>query len=99
MATSAPAKPRYRLAIASRAVAAIIGSYAFAILFSFALSRSLAGPLGARDAVVVAQMAGFLAYAGAVIWAFSCASAARAWAGIAVAAAIAALWFVLAGGF
>lgn len=38
------------------------------------------------DAVITASVLSFLIYSAAVIWAFACATTARAWAGIAIPA-------------
>lgn len=66
-----------RLAIASRAVLAIFGGYAFAALA--AASLSLALPVPRPQAVLGATMLAFVLYCAMAIWAFSAASAGRAW--------------------
>lgn len=83
MARAATSDRGYRLGVLSRSIAAIFGSYGVAALASVALALAL--PLEKRDAVQLATMIGFLLYTGAVIWAFSTGSAARAWAGIGLA--------------
>ncbi|PEQ13678.1 hypothetical protein B2G71_04980 [Novosphingobium sp. PC22D] len=98
MASAAPSTGRYRLAIASRSLAAILGSYGLAVLTSLAITAGLANVLGARDAVTLGRMIGFLVYAGAAIWAFGCRSAESAWTGIGLASALAALGLLAAGG-
>ncbi len=71
---------RYRLAVASRTVAAIGGGYALASAAAACLAVWL--PLPRVDAVVAAQMLSFVVYACAVIWVFATYSAWRAWAGV-----------------
>ncbi|AKQ56516.1 membrane protein [Bordetella hinzii] len=71
---------RYRLAVASRAVAAIGGGYVLASAAAACLAVWL--PLPRVDAVVTAQMLSFVVYACAVIWVFATYSAWRAWAGV-----------------
>ncbi|MBY4947439.1 DUF3649 domain-containing protein [Cupriavidus respiraculi] len=75
---------RYRLAVASRAVAAIGGGYVLAAAATTVLSLVL--PLSRSEAVVTATLLSFLVYAGAVIWVFAARSAWRAWIGIALPA-------------
>jgi hypothetical protein len=69
----------YRLAIASRAVASIVGGYAIA---TFALAIFL--PMSKAEASLTATMLSFLIYTCAVVWVFATRSAWRAWAGILV---------------
>lgn len=87
-----PSLSRYRWAIASRSVAAIFGGYGLAA--TFAACMSLALPLvgmSRPDAVLTATMLAFVLHAVAALWAFSCASAWRTWAGILIPAALLAL--------
>ena len=67
----------YRLAIASRTVLAIFGSYLFAALAAASLSLLLPGPRA--QAVLGATMLAFVLYCAMAIWAFSAACATRAW--------------------
>lgn len=67
----------YRLAIAARTVLAIFGSYLFAALAAASLSLLLPGPRA--QAVQSATMLAFALYCAMAIWAFSAASAIRAW--------------------
>lgn len=67
----------------SRIVAAIAGGYALAALVSVA---ALALPIGKPQAVLTGMLASFAFYAGAVVWVFAVRSAARAWAGLLIAA-------------
>lgn len=67
----------YRLAIAARTVLAIFGSYLFAALAAASLSLLLPG--ARAQAVLSATMLAFALYCAMAIWAFSAASAIRAW--------------------
>ena len=67
----------YRLAIASRTLLAIFGSYLFAALAAASLSLLLPGPRA--QAVLGATRLAFVLYCAMAIWAFSAASATRAW--------------------
>ncbi|REF01977.1 DUF3649 domain-containing protein [Cupriavidus plantarum] len=91
---------RYRLAVASRALAAIFGGYGLAALsagcFSLALIRWVGMPRS--EAVVTATLLAFVWYVLAVIWVFATRNAWRAWAGLAVPCAIFALgWWAMGG--
>lgn len=70
----------YRLSVASRALAAIVGGYALTALAIAALAIFL--PLSRADASLTATMSSFLIYACVVIWVFATRTAWRAWAGI-----------------
>lgn len=72
---------RYRLAIASRAVAAVCGGYALAAGLAAALSLALAQFMPRVEAVLIATMLAWLAYAMAAGWAFYARTAWGAWAG------------------
>jgi hypothetical protein len=72
---------RYRLAIASRTVAAIGGGYALAAGFAAALSLALAHFMPRVEAVLTATMLAWLAYAMAAGWAFYARTAWSAWGG------------------
>jgi hypothetical protein len=72
---------RYRLAVTSRAVAAIGGGYALAAGFTAALSLGLAQLMPRVEAVLTATMLAWLAYAMAAGWAFYARTALGAWAG------------------
>ena len=67
----------YRLAIASRTVLAIVGSYVFAALAAASLSTLL--PMPRPQAVLAATMLAFVLYCAMAIWAFAAASARRGW--------------------
>lgn len=70
--------------LVSRIVAALVGGYALAALFSVAV---LALPLSRPQAVLTGMLASFAIYAGAVIWVFAVRSALKAWAGLLIVAA------------
>jgi hypothetical protein len=77
---------RRRLAILSRAVAAVVGGYALASVFAVACAVL---PPGARaDAVLAGMLSSFAIYVGAFLWAFAASSALRAWLGLLLPAAL-----------
>lgn len=73
---------RYRLGVASRAIAAIVGGYALAAASTAVLSLVL--PLSRVDAVMTATLLSFTVYTCAAIWVFAARDALRAWLGIGV---------------
>ncbi len=75
----------------SRIAAAILGGYAFTYAFTAALARLL--PLAKGDALIVATLLSFAVYTGAILWAFACRSALRAWVGLATAGPLALIGF------
>ncbi|WP_460419345.1 DUF3649 domain-containing protein [Pseudomonas sp. microsymbiont 2] len=75
----------------SRIVAAVFGGYAFTYAFTAALARLL--PLEQVDALIVATVLSFAVYTGAILWAFACRSARRAWAGLALGVPLALIGF------
>lgn len=83
---------RRRLAILSRAVAAVVGGYALASVFAVAcavLPGARAVLPGARaDAVLAGMLSSFAVYVGAFLWAFAASSALRAWLGLLLPAAL-----------
>lgn len=70
-----------RWAVVSRAVAAILGGYVVAALFTAAWSVWLPGPRA--EATLTAMMLSFAVHAGAVVWVFAARTAGRAWLGLA----------------
>jgi hypothetical protein len=70
----------YRLAVASRALAAIVGGYALTALAITALAIFL--PLSRAEASLTATLLSFLIYTCVVIWVFATRSATRAWIGV-----------------
>lgn len=101
MAAPAGSALRYRCMVASRALAAALGGYALASLFTAVLAVGLPrmSDTSRASALLMATMLSFAVYAVAVIWAFSTRSALRAWAGIVLPSAMlaAALWALKAG--
>lgn len=77
---------RYRLAVASRAVAAIGGGYGLSALSAAALALYLPG--SQADAAITATLIAYVIYTLAAIWVFAVRSAWRAWGGLAVASAL-----------
>lgn len=73
---------RYRLGVASRAIAAILGGYALAAVSTAVLSVVL--PMPRVDAVMTATLLSFTVYTCAAIWVFAARDALRAWLGIGV---------------
>lgn len=76
----------YRLAVASRALAAVFAGYLLASLASVCMAHWL--PLARAEAVTVSMMLSFLVYLGAVLWCFACRTAWRAWAGMLIPCAV-----------
>ncbi|MGE7990553.1 DUF3649 domain-containing protein [Pseudomonas sp. NPDC089554] len=77
--------------VLSRVLAAVLGGYAFTYAFTAALARLL--PLGKGDALVIATLLSFAVYTGAMLWAFACRSAWRAWGGLLLAVPLALVGF------
>lgn len=71
---------RYRLAVASRAVAAIGGGYALAAVAAALLAVVL--PMQPAEAVITATLLSFIVFCCAVLWVFAARTAWRAWGGI-----------------
>ncbi len=93
--TAAPTG-RYRLAVASRVVAAGAGGYAVSALFGIALATRL--PFDPADAAMTATLLALLALPIAVIACFWVRSAGRAWGAMAIGGALFA-GIALAGGW
>ncbi len=70
----------YRLAVASRSLAAIFAGYLLASVTSICIAEWL--PLPRAEAVVTAMMLSFLVYLVAVLWCFACRTALQAWVGV-----------------
>lgn len=98
---AAPALPwRYRLAVASRALAGVGLGYVLAAQAASLLAllwQALGMPRA--DAVTLAVMLAFILYACALLWAFACSSGWRVWRvlGVGVLACTALLWWAQAG--
>ncbi|MFK3723412.1 DUF3649 domain-containing protein [Pseudomonas monteilii] len=70
----------YRLAVASRCLAALLGGYLLASMVSVCLALLI--PVPQVDAVLIGSMLSFVFYVLAFLWCFSCRSAWRAWVGV-----------------
>ncbi|AGE24508.1 DUF3649 domain-containing protein [Pseudomonas poae] len=70
----------YRLAVTSRALAAVFGGYLIASLAAVCMALWL--PTSRADAVVTGMMSSFVFYLLAVLWCFACRTAWRAWFGV-----------------
>ena len=89
---------RYRLGVVVRAVAAIVGGYVVSALWATALAVYL--PAARAEASLTGIMVAFVVYPCAVMWVFAAKSAARAWLGLCLLAALpgAAILFFYVGG-
>lgn len=98
MSKAIPLSRAYRLAVASRVVAAALGGYALASAATVLLA--LAWPAPQSQALLWASMLSFTIYSVVVIWVFMARSATRAWIGVvATTAVLAALaWLLKSGG-
>ncbi|WP_110946921.1 DUF3649 domain-containing protein [Pseudomonas bohemica] len=85
-ARSGEVSVRWRLAVASRVTAALIGGYLLTALSSVCLAQFL--PLARAEAVVLAMTLSFLVYLPAVLWCFVCRTAWRAWFGLLLPSAV-----------
>ncbi|MBS0283372.1 MAG: DUF3649 domain-containing protein [Proteobacteria bacterium] len=86
MTKAAAPSLRYRLAVLSRTVAAVVGGYGVAVLLAVAISWLL--PLSREEASIVATMVALLGLPVAMMGCFYARTALRAWAGLAIAAAV-----------
>lgn len=76
----------YRLAVVSRAVAAIAGGYGVSSLAAVAIALYL--PTPPVEAAIAGTLAAFVVYPCAAIWVFAVRSAWRAWGGLLALAAV-----------
>jgi len=84
---------RYRLGVASRLIAAAPGGHVLSVCVAHGVALGLsAGGASRVDSALAATMAAFVSHAVAALWAFGCASAWRAWAGIGLPATAMALF-------
>ena len=72
--------PRYRLGVAARAAAALVGGYGVAALLAIAGAKAL--PMQREEAAITATMLALLAMPVAAMACFRARSAGRAWAGV-----------------
>lgn len=77
---------RWRLAVASRVVAAVFCGYLLTALSSICLAQFL--PLARAEAVVLGMTLSFLVYLLAVLWCFACRTAWSAWFGLLLPCAV-----------
>ncbi len=70
----------YRLAVASRSLAALLGGYLLASMASVCIA--LVAPLPKVDATLTGLLLSFVFYLLAFIWCFACRSAWHAWLGV-----------------
>ncbi|MFJ3482463.1 DUF3649 domain-containing protein [Pseudomonas sp. NPDC090202] len=77
---------RWRLAVASRVLAALLGGYLLSSLASVCMAQFL--PLARAEAVVLGMTLSFLVYLPAVLWCFACRTAWRAWLGVLLPSAV-----------
>jgi len=70
----------YRLAVASRCLAALLGGYLLASMVSICVA--LLAPLPQVDATLTGLLVSFVFYLLAFLWCFACRSAWRAWLGV-----------------
>lgn len=86
---------RYRLAIASRVLAAAVGGYVLTSLLVIVLA--LIWPIPQAQAVFAATMLSFLMYTVIIMWVFSVGQLRTVWLGMLAAIAIAGLltWILL----
>ena len=82
--SSLSAVQRYRWAVVSRTIAAFGAGYVLSAAFAAALGLGCVqwAGMARADAVTLSTMLSFVVYALAVLWAFACANARRAWVGI-----------------
>lgn len=85
---------RYRIAVASRSLAAVAGGYLLANLFVLAFRRVV--PMEARDASQLALMLSFIVFALVSVGVFAARDSYRAWAGVLIPVALcgALVWFL-----
>lgn len=98
MSKALPLSRAYRLAVASRVVAAALGGYALTSAATVLLA--LVWPAPQTQAMLWASMLSFAIYSVVVIWVFMARSATRAWVGVvSITAVLAALaWLLKSGG-
>lgn len=75
---------RYRLMVASRILAAIIGGYALTSALSVLLALLL--PVSRSEATLAATMLSFALYAAVVLWVFAARNVMHVWLGLSGAA-------------
>lgn len=81
-----PVSWQWRVAVASRVLAAALGGYLVAALFSVCLAQWL--PFTRAESVVLAMTVSFLGWLFVALWCFACRKAWQAWLGVFVPAAV-----------
>ncbi|EJL85094.1 Protein of unknown function (DUF3649) [Herbaspirillum sp. CF444] len=84
---------RYRLDVAARVLAAIVGGYALAAAAAALLAVLL--PMPRAEAVIAATLLSFIVFCCAVLWVFAARTAWRAWAGLVLPGALLGLGLLL----
>jgi hypothetical protein len=82
----APVSWQWRVAVASRVLAAALGGYLVAALFSVCLAQWL--PFTRAESVVLAMTVSFLGWLLVALWCFACRRAWQAWLGVFAPAAV-----------
>lgn len=72
----------YRLAVASRSLAAVLGGYVLAAVSTAALGLLLSSLMSRVEAVMTATLLSWVIYAIAIAWTFYARTAWLAWAGV-----------------
>lgn len=98
MSNAVPLTRAYRLAVASRVIAAAFGGYALASAATVLLA--LVWPGSQTQGLLWATMLSFAIYSVAVIWVFMARTATRAWVGLVLITAVvsALAWLLKSGG-
>ena len=84
----------YRLAVASRVLAAVFGGYLLAALVCVCMALLL--PMAPAEAVVSGMLSSFVVYLLAVLWCFACRTPRLAWLGLMLPASVLATLAALA---
>ena len=70
----------YRMSVASRIIAAVVGGYALSTITTFIFAYILPG--GRAQGLLMGMMISFAIYTAVIIWVFATRSAVRAWVGL-----------------
>lgn len=89
--------PAHRWSVAARTTAGVVGGYALAAFVSTTIALLVRTPH--EEATAMGALPSYLVFAGAVIWAFTARTAARAWLGIGAPALVlaAVTWWLARG--
>jgi hypothetical protein len=91
--TSMSEQARYRWAVTSRVVAAVLGGYA--LISALTLLLALVWPLPQAQALMASTMLSFAVYTVVVIWVFAARSLSRIWIGLVAGTLVATLLCLL----